>query len=116
MSTTMASQDGSGSGSLRDPRVRPAQPGTPTDGGLTSFAQPVSARGDTLLPIAPIKTGGSTVFSHACASNTVPSLRATTGASTCTVSLKEEGVEGSSQATDRQNFRAPNVRFLLKDH
>jgi hypothetical protein len=33
-----------------------------------------------------------------------------------TVSLKDEGVRGSGQATNRRKLRAPKVHFLFKSH
>jgi hypothetical protein len=68
-----------------------------------------------LAPITPIKTSVFAIFSCTNASSTVPSSQATLEASTCIVSLKDEGVRGSGQNTNQQKSKAPNVRFLLKD-
>jgi hypothetical protein len=57
--------------------------------------------------IAPIKADISTVFPHASASDTVPSLWPTLEASTYVASLEDEGVGGSGRATDQRKFIAP---------
>jgi hypothetical protein len=64
----------------------------------------------------PARQTFSTVFPHAGTSGTIPTSWATLEASTHVVSLKNEGVGGSGWATNRRNFRAPKVSFLLKNH
>jgi hypothetical protein len=115
MSPTVTFQDGLELVPLEDPKDKAARPDAPTGRGLTSFLRSPSARGDTLAPVAPIKADVSTVFPHVSTSDIIPSSRATLEVSTHTVLLKDEGVGGSGRATDRQKFRAPKVRFLLKN-
>jgi hypothetical protein len=54
-----------------------------------------------LAPVASIKVDISTVFLQAGAFGTVPSSWAALEASTHVVSLEDEGIGGSGQATDQ---------------
>jgi hypothetical protein len=89
-SLVVQSRNGRKPCSLKDPKVKLAQPGALIDCGLTSFAQAPPVHGDALAHVAPIRTGASTIYSHAGASSTIHSLLAAFEASIHTISLEDK--------------------------